>query len=141
MGYFSPTQMGGAVEGPASSDYGAGLYDFGYAATSQPPSQVATSASQLESGGSGFDWGQMLGTVADVTKAYMQIEAVKSGAPMGPVQYRTNGNGQVYATDPTYQQQGGVNTLGGVGSALGGIPTAWLMIGGIVALAIFLGKD
>lgn len=123
------------LEGPPSSGYGSDLYDFGYAPTSSPPSQVATTASQIESGGTGFNWGGLSSTIADITRAYVAVEAVKNGNPQMPLQYRTNGNGETYVTDPAYR------TLGGVGSAIGGIPTAWLIIGGIIFAAVVLGKD
>lgn len=126
-----------SIIGPPDGGYGSGLYDFGYAPTSQPPARAATTASQIESGGSGFSWGDVSNTLLDITKTYMQVEAGKSARPEAPVQYRTNGNGETYATDPAYR----VNTLGGVGSAIGGIPTAWLLIGGIVVAALILGKE
>ena len=123
------------LEGPPDAGYGTGLYDFGYAPTSQPPARAATTASQLESGGSGFNWGGLSNTIADITKTYMQVEAIKASRPEMPTTYRTNGDGVTYATDPAYR------TLGGVGSAIGGIPTAWLLIGGLIAAAVILGKD
>lgn len=108
--------------GPTSSGYGTGLYDFGYAGANLPPAQAATSASQLESGGSGFNWNAAL---SDITKVYMMKTAIKAQGQEMPTGYRVNESGQLYATDPAYRPQ----TIGGVGSAIGGIPVIWIVIG------------
>lgn len=113
----------GQMFGPESAGYGTGLYDFGYTGANLPPAQAATSASQLEAGGSGFNWNAAIG---DITKAYMLKTAIKAQAAEVPTNYRVNESGQLYATDPAYR---GAQTLGGVGSAIGGIPTIWILLG------------
>ncbi len=123
--------------GPTAGGYDDGLYGFGYSTSSQPPARAATTASQIESGGSGFNWSGFGNTVLDITKAYMQVEAVKSSRPEAPVTYRTNEQGETY----TSGNGQGVQTLGGVGSAIGGIPTAWLLIGGLIFAAVILSKE
>lgn len=116
------------------SFFGEGLYDFGWGeATGQPPAQAAGTASQIESGGSGFNWNSAL---SDITKAWMTVEALDSPRPEALTGYRTNAQGQLYATNPQ-----GAATLGGVGSAIGGIPTAWLLIGALIFAVVTMSKD
>lgn len=127
-----------AVEGPSSFDYTSDLYGFGYLPSSQPPAQAATTASQIESGGTGFNWNSFAPALADITKAWMTVKAVNATTQEAPTGYRVNGEGQVYAVDPAYR---GPQTLGGVGSAIGGIPTAWLLIGALIVGAVMLAKE
>ena len=124
-----------SIEGPASSSYGTDLYDFGYAGANLPPAQAATTASQLESGGSGFNWNAAL---SDITKVYMATQSNNATPMQVPTGYRVNEQGQLYAVDPTYS--GGVRTLGGVGSAIGGIPTGWIIIG-VIGFLMYSAAD
>lgn len=125
------------IEGPFSSDYGTGLYDFGYVPDALPPSGVATTASQVESGGTGINWdfGALTGSlIQDVTKAWVTIQDHKNQQNL-PTGYARNSQGQIYAVDPAYRGQPTV------GSALNGIPLSFLMIGGLLFLAVVLGDD
>jgi hypothetical protein len=124
-----------AVEGPSSSGYGSDLFDFGYIPSGLPPAQAATTASQIEAGGGGFNWNAAL---KDITGAWLTVEAFNAKKAELPTSYRTNELGQTYAVDPDYR---GPQTLGGVGSAIGGIPTAWLLIGALIVGAIMMAKE
>lgn len=120
----------GLLEGPTRDSLGSSLYNFGYTNANQPPAQAATTASQLESGGSGFNWNAAL---SDITRVYLTREAIKSGTPEAPTTYRTNEYGEVYAADPAYR---GPQTLGGVGNSIAGIPVVWLIIGAVVVFVV-----
>lgn len=125
------------IEGPFSSDYGTGLYDFGYVPEALPPSGVATTASQVESGGTGINWdfGALTGNlIQDVTKAWVTIQDHKNQTNL-PTGYARNAQGQIYAVDPAYRPQPTV------GSTLNSIPLSFLMIGGLLFLAVVLGDD
>lgn len=127
-----------SIEGPVSSGFGSGLYDFGYYPSSQPPAQAATTASQVESGGSGFSWGDFAPALADITKAWMTVKTVNATTQEVPTSYRVNEDGQLYATDPAYR---GPATLGTVASKAGAIPVAWLFIGAMIFGAVMLAKE
>jgi len=73
------------LEGPPSSAFGTTLYDFGYQPQSLPPSEVATTASQVESGGSGVNWnfGSGVGNlIQDITKAWITVKDHKSATEL-----------------------------------------------------------
>jgi len=125
------------LEGPPSSAFGTTLYDFGYQPQSLPPSEVATTASQVESGGTGVNWdfGSGVGNlIQDITKAWITVKDHKSATEL-PTGYARNAQGQIYAVDPAYR------TTPTVGSALNSIPVSFLMIGGLIWAAIALGKE
>lgn len=124
----------GQLEGPTTAAFGTGLYDFGYQPNQLPPAQAAGTASQLEAGGGGFDWN---GALHDITGAWLAVESKKSNAEV-PTNYRTNQQGQLYATDPAYRNGA---TLGGAVGAIGGIPTAWIVIGALIFGAVALSKE
>ena len=71
-----------------------GDYGFAYAQTPSPTSQVASTASQYDSGGSGIDWNNALHDVLGSVVALDSINHQWAGAPMG---YYRGANGQVYA--------------------------------------------
>lgn len=127
------------IEGPSSSGWGVGLYDFGYVPDSLPPSHVATTASQVESGSSGINWNFDLsgvgGLLSDVTKAWVTVQDHRNQANL-PTGYARNAAGEVYAVDPAYRQQQPT-----VGSTLNQIPVSFLIIGGLIVAAIALGGD
>lgn len=111
---------------------GSGLYDFGYQFDNLPASGAASTAAQYDEGGSGFDWGDALGGLLD---AWVKVESTKASQASAPLQYRRGEDGRVYVTDPAYR-----GPPGGGGS-IGGIPTSWLLIGGLIFLGIQLAKD
>jgi hypothetical protein len=125
------------LEGPTSTGFGATLYDFGYQPGSLPPAQASSTASQVESGGSGINWSGLSSGIGnlmqDVTKAWINVQNYKKGSEV-PTGYAVNGQGQVYAVDPAYRP----TTLG---SAVGGIPMSFILIGGLIWAAMALGKD
>jgi len=127
------------LEGPSSSGFGDTLYDFGYQPSSLPPSGVATTASQVESGGSGVNWSFDTSGVGnllqDVTKAWITVRDHQSGGGL-PTGYARGPDGRVYAVDPAYRA--GQPT---VGSTLNQIPVSFLLIGGLIFLAVALGDD
>lgn len=123
----------GQLEGPPSSGFGTGLYDFGYQQGQLPPAQAAGTASQVEAGGTGIDWN---GALHDITGAWLAMES-KNGKTELPTNYRTNQQGQLYATDPAYRNG---TTLGGAVGAIGGIPTAWFVIGALIYGAVALSR-
>jgi hypothetical protein len=127
------------LEGPASSGYGSTLYDFGYAAANLPPSGVATTASQVESGSTGINWNfdasGVGNLIQDVTKAWITVRDHQNGGGL-PTGYARAADGSIYATDPAYRA--GQPTVGGT---LNQIPVSFLLIGGLIFLAITLGED
>jgi hypothetical protein len=126
------------LEGPPSSSFGTTLYDFGYQPSSLPPSGVATTASQVESGSTGINWdfsssvGNLLN---DVTKAWITVQDHKSQTSL-PTGYARAADGSIYAVDPAYR-----GTAPTVGSTLNTIPLSFLLIGGLLFAAIALGED
>lgn len=125
------------LEAPPSSGYGTGTYDFGYLPPSLPPAEVATTASQVESGGTGFNWAGLSSGIGDLmqdaTKAWISIQNYKKGSEL-PTGYARNAQGQVYAVDPAYRP----TTLG---AAVGGIPMSFVLIAGLIYAAFALGDD
>ncbi|MFJ1251910.1 hypothetical protein [Cupriavidus sp. CuC1] len=71
-----------------------GDYGFAYAQTPSPSSQVATTASQFDAGGSGLDWNRALSDVLGSAVALDSINHQWAGPAQG---YYRGANGQVYA--------------------------------------------
>jgi hypothetical protein len=127
------------LEGPQSSAFGTTLYDFGYQPSSLPPSGAATTASQVESGSTGINWNFDLSGVGalmqDITKAWITVKDHQNQTNI-PTGYARAPDGSIYAVDPAYR-----NTAPTVGSTLNSIPLSFLMIGGLLFLAVVLGDD
>lgn len=125
------------LEGPTSSAFGVSLYDFGYQPTQLPPAQAASTASQIESGGTGFNWSGLASGVGDLmqdaTKAWITYKNYQKGSEL-PTGYAVNQQGQVYPVDPAYRP----TTVAG---AIGGIPMSLVMIAGLIWAAVSLGGD
>jgi hypothetical protein len=128
------------LEGPSSSSYGSGLYDFGYQPSSLPPSGVATTASQVESGGTGVNWSfdttGVGNLIQDVTKAWITVRDHQAGGNL-PTGYARGPDGSIYAVDPAYRNMQQPT----VGSTLNHIPVSFLLIGGLIFAALALGDD
>jgi len=120
--------------GPVSSLFGDDLYDFGYQSQGMPPAQAASTASQIESGGSGFNWSSLSSGIGDLmqdaTKAWISIQNYKKGSEL-PTGYAVNDKGQIYAVDPAYRP----TTVAG---AIGGIPMSFVLIAGLIWAAVSL---
>ena len=126
------------LEGPSSSGFGTTLYDFGYQPSSLPPSGAATTASQVESGSTGINWdfGSGVGNlIQDVTKAWITVKDHQSQTSL-PTGYARAQDGSIYAVDPAYR-----GTQPTVGSTLNSIPLSFILIGGLLFLAVALGDD
>lgn len=122
--------------GLPSGELGSGLYDFGYTFDNLPASEAAQTATQIESGGTGFDWNKGLG---DLLGAWVMTERYSSTTQQQmPVQYRKAPDGTLYTTDPAYPATYRQPLASG---QIAGIPTSWLLIGGAIFLAITLAKD
>lgn len=83
-------------QGAISGELGSGLYDFATQTANLPTAEAASTASQVESGGTGFNWNQAL---ADITGAWVKVEGQSSSWPGAPVQYRKGEDGRLYTTD------------------------------------------
>jgi hypothetical protein len=117
--------------GITSSGLGSGLFDFGYTTAQLPPSEAAATASQLESGGSGFNWGDAFNGVKDLAGLWLQVESNKNNWAADPTpQYRAQ-NGQVYPVGQAMAppMQAGMNT------------TTLLLIAGVVVAVVLLAKE
>lgn len=117
----------GALAIPSGS-LGSGLYDFGYQLGVLPPAGASKTASQIESGGSGWDFGS---TLRDITSAWMTVQTAKAARPESPAVYRRADDGNVYATDPAYRQQGVVSVS----------TQTLLMVGLVVVVGVLLMQD
>lgn len=85
-----------------TGDLGTGLYEFGVQTANLPVSEAATTASQVESGGNGFNWNNAL---HDITGAWVAAEGKANSWPGAAVQYRRGEDGRLYNTDGKLVQQ------------------------------------
>lgn len=70
-----------------------GDYQFAVGATPSPTSQVATTASQFDAGGSGLNWNRALG---DALGAAVAIDSINHGWAGGPSGYYVGADGRTY---------------------------------------------
>ena len=96
-----------------SAKLGSGMYDFGYTTQQLPTSEVAFKASQLDSGGSGFDWSSTVNGIKDLAGVWLTIESHKNNWAGDPTPQMRAEDGKVYPVGQTITPQpeaSGLNT-------------------------------